>query len=70
MCQCVPYSLCVCFQSLKLSDTVKHPLIFTCENHSTGPESSEVVLVSAAHCNFVCKVIFSGTHIQLLTLAL
>ena len=23
-----------------------------------GPESREVVLVSAAHCNFVCKVLF------------
>ena len=46
-----------------------HHLIITCEIHSTGPESSEVVLVSAAHCNFVCKVIFSGTHIHLLTFA-
>ena len=25
----------------------------------TGPETSEVVLVSAAHCNFVCKVILN-----------
>ena len=25
-----------------------------------GPDSKEVVLVSAAHCNFVCKVLLSG----------
>ena len=25
----------------------------------TGLETSEVVLVSAAHCNFVCKVILN-----------
>ena len=66
---CVTYHLCVYFQSLIPLDTVKHPLIFTFESHSTGPESFEVVLVSAAHCNFVCKVIFSGTHIHLLTFA-
>ena len=31
---------------------------------STGPESSEVVLVSAAHCNFICKVIASCDHLM------
>ena len=31
--------------------------------HSTGPETSEVVLVSAAHCNFICKVIASCDHL-------
>ena len=59
----------MCLQNLIPLDTVKHPLIFTIEIHSTGPESSEVVLVSAAHCNFVCKVIFSVIHIHLLTFA-
>ena len=68
-CVCVPYRLCVCLQILNQLDRVKQPLIITCEIYSTGPESSEVILVSAAHCNFVCKVIFSGTHIHLLTFA-
>ena len=29
---------------------------------TTGPETSEVVLVSAAHCNFICKVICKGSR--------
>ena len=28
-----------------------------------GPEVSEVVLVSAAHCNFICKVILNNGHL-------
>ena len=26
----------------------------------SGPETDEVILVSAAHCNFVCKVMDEG----------
>ena len=34
-----------------------------------GPESQEVVLVSAAHCNFVCKVLSSGKSFEQISLA-
>ena len=28
----------------------------------SGPDSSEAILVSAAHCNFVCQVILDTTY--------
>ena len=34
---------------------------------STGPETSEVILVSAAHCNFVCKVISNAIQMTILS---
>ena len=34
--------------------------------HPKGPETSEVVLVSAAHCNFMCKVLFIELCLRLI----
>ena len=33
------------------------------DKKSTGQETPEVVLVSAAHCNFVCKVILTDRNL-------